>query len=65
MTPRRSAEFEGGADPPAAVYFEAERHRAEKIARRAEHVSLAAHPDFEAIFVDCMNFPRSLPGSPA
>jgi len=37
---------------------EAERARAETIASRIEHVSLAAHPDFEQIFVDCMNFPR-------
>jgi uncharacterized 2Fe-2S/4Fe-4S cluster protein (DUF4445 family) len=36
---------------------EAERARAEALARRIEHVSLAAHPDFEQIFVDCMNFP--------
>src|SRR6185295_13108713 len=41
-----------------ALMSETERHRAEKIAWRAEHVSLAAHPDFETIFVDCMNFPR-------
>jgi len=41
-----------------ALVSEAERARAEVIARRIEHVSLAAHPDFEAIFVDCMNFPR-------
>jgi uncharacterized 2Fe-2S/4Fe-4S cluster protein (DUF4445 family) len=38
---------------------EAERARAERVARCIEHVSLAAHPDFEQIFVDCMNFPRS------
>ena len=38
---------------------EPERARADTIARRIEHVSLAAHPDFEAIFVDCMNFPRA------
>ena len=46
-----------------ALVSEAERARAEAIARRIEHVSLAAHPDFERIFVDCMNFPRhpSLP----
>jgi uncharacterized 2Fe-2S/4Fe-4S cluster protein (DUF4445 family) len=44
-----------------ALMSEAERHRAEKIARRAEHVSLAAHPDFETVFVDCMNFPRAAP----
>jgi uncharacterized 2Fe-2S/4Fe-4S cluster protein (DUF4445 family) len=37
---------------------EPERARAEAIARRIEHVSLAAHPDFEQVFVDCMNFPR-------
>jgi len=36
---------------------EAERARAAEIAARIEHVSLAAHPDFEQIFVDCMNFP--------
>jgi uncharacterized 2Fe-2S/4Fe-4S cluster protein (DUF4445 family) len=44
-----------------ALVSEAERARAEAIARRIEHVSLAAHPDFENIFVDCMNFPRPLP----
>ena len=37
---------------------EAERARADAIASRIEHVSLAAHPDFEQIFVDAMNFPR-------
>jgi uncharacterized 2Fe-2S/4Fe-4S cluster protein (DUF4445 family) len=41
-----------------ALVSEAERARAEAIAGRIEHVSLAAHPDFETIFVDCMNFPR-------
>jgi uncharacterized 2Fe-2S/4Fe-4S cluster protein (DUF4445 family) len=46
-----------------ALVSEAERARAEAIAARIEHVSLAAHPDFETIFVDCMNFPR-LPLSP-
>ena len=38
---------------------ETERARAAEIARRIEHVSLAAHPDFERIFVDSMNFPRT------
>jgi uncharacterized 2Fe-2S/4Fe-4S cluster protein (DUF4445 family) len=38
---------------------EAERQRAERIARSIDHVSLAAHPDFQDIFVECMNFPRS------
>ncbi|MBI3029011.1 MAG: DUF4445 domain-containing protein [Candidatus Rokubacteria bacterium] len=37
---------------------EPERQRAERIARSIEHVSLAAHPDFQDIFVECMNFPR-------
>ncbi|HEX2439457.1 MAG TPA: ASKHA domain-containing protein [Methylomirabilota bacterium] len=40
------------------VLAEPERARAETIARSIEHVSLAAHPDFEQIFVDCMNFPQ-------
>src|SRR5216684_3532791 len=44
-----------------ALVSEAERARAEVIAGRIEHVSLAAHPDFETIFVECMNFPRTLP----
>src|SRR4029077_16248799 len=50
-----------------ALVSEAERARAEAIARRIEHVSLAAHPNFETIFVDCMNFPRvpPPPGPPA
>jgi len=46
-----------------ALVSEAERARAEVIARRIEHVSLAAHPDFETIFVDCMNFPRPPPAA--
>ena len=41
-----------------ALVSEPERRRAEAIARRIEHVSLAAHPDFQDVFVDCMNFPR-------
>lgn len=38
---------------------ESERARAAAIAARIEHVSLAAHPDFEQLFVDAMNFPRA------
>src|SRR5882672_1295952 len=34
---------------------ERERARAAEVADRIEHVSLAAHPDFEQIFVDAMN----------
>ncbi|MEK8035301.1 MAG: ASKHA domain-containing protein [candidate division NC10 bacterium] len=42
-----------------ALMSEAERARAGRIARRIEHVSLAAHPDFQDVFVDSMNFPRT------
>jgi uncharacterized 2Fe-2S/4Fe-4S cluster protein (DUF4445 family) len=42
-----------------ALMSEPERARATRLARAIEHVSLAAHPDFQDIFVDCMNFPRS------
>jgi uncharacterized 2Fe-2S/4Fe-4S cluster protein (DUF4445 family) len=44
-----------------ALVSERERARAAAIARRIEHVSLAAHPDFQDIFVECMNFPRGVP----
>jgi uncharacterized 2Fe-2S/4Fe-4S cluster protein (DUF4445 family) len=40
-----------------ALLSEAERSHADAVARRIEHVSLAAHPDFEQIFVDALNFP--------
>jgi len=42
-----------------ALLSEIERDRAERIADGIEHVSLAAHPDFQDVFVDCMNFPRA------
>ena len=49
-----------------ALMSEPERRRAEAIARRIEHVSLAAHPDFQDVFVESMNFPRDpLPSPPA
>src|SRR5690349_20145178 len=38
---------------------ESERARADAIAARIEHVSLAAHPDFVQLFVDAMNFPSA------
>ena len=41
-----------------ALLSEPERDRAARLAREIEHVSLAAHPDFQDIFVDCMNFPE-------
>jgi uncharacterized 2Fe-2S/4Fe-4S cluster protein (DUF4445 family) len=46
----------------ACLLSEAERESADAIARRIEHVSLAAHPDFEQVFVDAMNFPSPAPG---
>jgi uncharacterized 2Fe-2S/4Fe-4S cluster protein (DUF4445 family) len=42
-----------------ALVSEPERRRAAEIAERIDHVSLAAHPDFQDVFVDCMNFPRA------
>ncbi|MBI2202790.1 MAG: DUF4445 domain-containing protein [Candidatus Rokubacteria bacterium] len=41
----------------ACLLSEAERARANELADRIEHVSLAAHPDFEDVFVTAMNFP--------
>jgi len=59
--PRERIRYVGNAASLGAqlsLLSEAERALAEDVARRIEHVSLAAHPDFEQIFVDCMNFPR-------
>jgi uncharacterized 2Fe-2S/4Fe-4S cluster protein (DUF4445 family) len=59
--PRERIRYVGNAASLGAqlcVLSETERTRAEVVARRIEHVSLAAHPDFEEIFVDAMNFPR-------
>jgi uncharacterized 2Fe-2S/4Fe-4S cluster protein (DUF4445 family) len=58
--PRDKVRYVGNAaalGAQMALLSETERRRAETIARAIEHVSLAAHPDFERIFVDCMNFP--------
>jgi uncharacterized 2Fe-2S/4Fe-4S cluster protein (DUF4445 family) len=41
-----------------ALVSEAERERARRLAGVIEHVSLAAHPDFQDLFVEAMNFPR-------
>jgi uncharacterized 2Fe-2S/4Fe-4S cluster protein (DUF4445 family) len=59
--PRERIRYVGNAASLGAqlcVLSETERARADVVARRIEHVSLAAHPDFEEIFVDAMNFPR-------
>jgi uncharacterized 2Fe-2S/4Fe-4S cluster protein (DUF4445 family) len=60
--PTRRIRYVGNAAALGAqlcLLSEAERARAEEVAARIEHVSLAAHPDFEEIFVSAMNFPRS------
>jgi len=60
--PRERIRYVGNAASLGAqlcLVSETERARAETVAARIEHVSLAAHPDFEGIFVDCMNFPRA------
>jgi uncharacterized 2Fe-2S/4Fe-4S cluster protein (DUF4445 family) len=60
--PRERIRYVGNAASLGAqlcLVSESERARAETVARRVEHVSLAAHPDFEEIFVNCMNFPRA------
>jgi uncharacterized 2Fe-2S/4Fe-4S cluster protein (DUF4445 family) len=42
-----------------SLLSEPEHQRAESIARSIEHVSLAVHPDFQDIFVECLRFPQS------
>ena len=60
--PRERIRYVGNAASLGAqlcLVSETERARAQAVAGRIEHVSLAAHPDFEEIFVNCMNFPRA------
>ncbi len=60
--PRERIRYVGNAASLGAqlcLVSETERARATTVAARIEHVSLAAHPDFEGIFVDCMNFPQA------
>jgi uncharacterized 2Fe-2S/4Fe-4S cluster protein (DUF4445 family) len=62
--PARKIRYVGNAaalGAQLALVSEAERARAVTIAQSIEHVSLAAHPDFQDIFVECMNFPRGRP----
>ena len=44
-----------------ALLSERERVRAEELARRIEHVALAARPDFQDIFIDGMSFESAEP----
>jgi uncharacterized 2Fe-2S/4Fe-4S cluster protein (DUF4445 family) len=45
-----------GMGAQMALVSETERRRAETIARRIEHVSLAMHPNFQDVFVDALGF---------
>ena len=47
-----------------ALLSERERDRAEELARRIEHVALAARPDFQDIFIDGMSFESTEPVAP-
>ena len=47
-----------------ALLSERERTRAEELARRIEHVALAARPDFQDIFIDGMSFESAEPSAP-
>jgi uncharacterized 2Fe-2S/4Fe-4S cluster protein (DUF4445 family) len=42
-----------------ALVSEAERNRADVLAKEIEHVSLGAHPDFQKIFIEAMCFPEN------
>ena len=47
-----------------SLLSERERTRAEELARRIEHVALAARPDFQDIFIDGMSFESAEPVAP-
>ena len=47
-----------------ALLSERERERAGELARRIEHVALAARPDFQDIFIDGMSFEAPRPAAP-
>ncbi len=51
-----------GLGAQMALVSETERRRADDLAARIQHVSLAAHPDFQEAFLDALQFP--LPGEP-
>lgn len=42
-----------------ALVSEAERRRADDLARQIRHVSLATHPDFQDIFLEAVKFPAA------
>lgn len=48
-----------GLGAQMALLSEAERAKADEIARQIEHVSLATHPSFQDIFVEALKFPEA------
>ncbi|MBI2561992.1 MAG: DUF4445 domain-containing protein [candidate division NC10 bacterium] len=42
-----------------ALVSETERRRADDLARRIQHVSLADHPDFQDVFLEAVTFPEA------
>jgi len=42
-----------------ALVSEAERRRADDLARQIRHVSLATHPDFQDVFLEAVKFPAA------
>jgi uncharacterized 2Fe-2S/4Fe-4S cluster protein (DUF4445 family) len=49
-----------GLGAQMALLSETERARAEALAGRISHVSLAEHPDFQRIFLDAIAFPEAI-----
>ncbi|MEK6717429.1 MAG: ASKHA domain-containing protein, partial [candidate division NC10 bacterium] len=48
-----------GLGAQMALVSETERRRADDLARRIQHVSLADHPDFQDVFLDAVTFPEA------
>ncbi len=59
LQPVGNAAAQGGK---LALLSDEARRRAEALARMAEHVELATHPDFEGIFFEALGFPEPDPG---
>jgi uncharacterized 2Fe-2S/4Fe-4S cluster protein (DUF4445 family) len=55
LQPVGNAAAQGGK---LALLSDGARRRAEALGRMAEHVELATHPDFEAIFFEALGFPE-------
>ena len=49
-----------GLGAQMALLSEPERHRAEKLGEKIEHVTLATHPDFQKIFIAAIAFPEEI-----